>query len=593
MPDQNSIPAPPPGFVPASTAPSPSSSSSVPPPPAGFMSADSSSGSQTPDPQLAQQRAANDARPWWRKALGLGPATTPEDQAKDDAFWKEQTQRMTTALSDNYKARADVPVGVAKAAGRSAVGAANLGIKAYDKVTGNDKNLSSLITGTSGHEIAMPKALKSDGSFGQEAGGMFEGVEFIGGDELLKTLSVAEKFKLGAKIATPAEEHPAVAKLIHMGLNATRTGVVSGAQEAVHGGDLGDVATSAGTGALTSFASEGLGAVAKLAKPGTKQIAGEALQTAPKWKGAGTAAKLAEANQGASQDVISNVAHDSADAITKKFGKDAPDTIKSFRDAAQAVESSAKPIFQKLDEISNGGFQTAKNELDAANKISSRATSMKDLQDAEKAATTAQAKIDQIFTDSAGKVAPEDLQNARSAWRSKKVLEQLHTSIDKAYLVPQSAAEISGANRTLDLSKLQGRLNAAFGKIPQQDLQNVLGKEGTKNLFDLAQLGADPARAKTLGEIAAQIGQHLSAGGAGVIAGAALGHAIPGGSVALGAHFLFTHPEAGQLVVKALSKATNPKLVMPAVISSLIHSTRTRIKELDNAHTDKTIYRAW
>ncbi|HEY3768884.1 MAG TPA: hypothetical protein VGN44_09435 [Candidatus Angelobacter sp.] len=398
-------------------------------------------------------------------------------------------------------------------------------------------------------------------------------MEFIAGDEALKSLSLAQKLGVAVKIAKLSESSPTAAKLISAGLRATRTGTVSAGQEAAHGGDTGDVATAGATGFLSSVGSEGLGVLSKLAKPGIKKIAGEALETAPKWKGANTAIKLAEANQEPEKAVISNVAHDSADAITQKFGKDAPDTITSFRDAAQAVESSAKPIFQNLDEISNGGFQTAKNELDAANKIARRATSMEDLQGAEKAAATAQAKIEQIFTDSAGKVAPEDLQNARSAWRSKKVLEQLHTSIDKAYSVPQAASEISGVDRTLDLSKLQGRLNAAFGKIPQADLQNVVGKEGTKNLFDLAQLGADPARAKTLGEIAAQIGQHLSAGGAGVLAGAAIGHTLPGGGVALGAHFLFTHPEAGQLVVKGLSKGMAPKLVMPAVIQ-LIDSQR-------------------
>jgi hypothetical protein len=61
----------------------------------------------------------------------------------------------------------------------------------------------------------------------------------------------------------------------------------------------------------------------------------------------------------------------------------------------------------------------------------------------------------------------------------------------------------------------------------------------------------------------------LSSGGAGVLAGAAIGHAIPGGSLALGAHFLYSHPEAGSLVVKALSKGTNPKLVVPAVLQLL------------------------
>jgi hypothetical protein len=399
---------------------------------------------------------------------------------------------------------------------------------------------------------------------------MFEGVlEFIAGDEALKTLSVAEKFGLGVKIAKLAEEHPAVAKLIHMGLSATRTGAVSGTQEAVHGGDLGDVATSAGTGALTSFASEGLGALSKLAKPGTKTIAGEALQTSPIWKGAGTAAKLATENQEPAKAVISNVAKDSAQSVLDKFGKTASEDIISFGDAAKEVQSAAKPTFAKLDELSNGQFNVARNELNNATKVARRATSVADLEAAEKAASTAQGKIDDIISKSAGKIAPEDLDNAKSAWRTSKVLEKLHGKIDGAYSAPQAASEISGASRTLELPKLQGRLNAAFKEIPQADLHSVLGKEGTANLYSLAQLGADPLKAKSLSDVAHALGEHLGIGGAGLAVGALAGHAIPGGSAALGIHFLYAHPELGKYVAQALSKGTNPKLVVPAVVQLL------------------------
>ena len=77
----------------------------------------------------------------------------------------------------------------------------------------------------------------------------------------------------------------------------------------------------------------------------------------------------------------------------------------------------------------------------------------------------------------------------------------------------------------------------------------------------------------TIGEIAVQIGSHLSAGGAGALAGAALGHAVPGGSIALALHFLYSNPEAGALVSKGLSKGLTPKVIVPAVIR-LIDSQR-------------------
>jgi hypothetical protein len=535
-------------------------------------------------PLTEQQRyqAATEEGSLWRKVVGLNPdsATLAKHGFTNDTYNQAESKyRQVTpgeiargasfdpATQKLYNAGDHRPIirGSEKAFTQTLSGTSQLAGKAADKLGLRHKDLSQLITdggqtrGIFGELPASDAETKPEG-VGENIGYWGENlVEFFTGDEALKSLSLAQKLGLATKVAKLAESHPAIAKLLSAGLRATRTGVVSGAQEAAHGGDTGDVLTAAGTGFLTHTGSEGLGELSKLAKPVIRKIAGEALETTPKWKGAGTAAKLAAENQEPAKQVIANVSRDSAEPIVAKFGQKAPETITSFKDAANAVEGAAKPVFQKLDEISNGGFQTAKNELDTANKVMRRATSMEDLKAAEKAAADAQGKIDTIFKSAEGKVSPDDLQNARSAWRSKKVLEQLHSKIDQAFDMPQSASDISGATRTLDLAKLQGRLNAAFQKIPKQDLESVLGKQGASSLLDLAKLGADPARAKTLGEIAMQIGSHHSSGGAGVLAGAAIGHAIPGGSIALGLHFLYSHPEVGQIVAKGLSKGLNPR----------------------------------
>ena len=454
-------------------------------------------------------------------------------------------------------------------------GTSQLAGKAADQLGLRHKSLTDLITdngqpkGIFGEAPASDVETKPEG-VAEHVGFISENLmEFIAGDEALKSLSLAQKLGVAVKIAKLSETSPTAAKLISAGLRATRTGTVSAGQEAAHGGGTGDVATAGATGFLSSVGSEGLGALAKLAKPGTKQIAGEVLQTAPKWKSAGTAAKLAAENQEPAQNVISNVAKDSAQSVLDKFGKTAPDTITSFGDAAKEVQAAAKPTFMKLDELRNGQFAVARNELANATKIARRATSVADLEAAEKAAATAQGKIDDIIGKSAGKIAPTDLDNAKSAWRASKTLESLHGKIDAAYSSPQAASEISGASRTLELPKLQGKLNAAFKTIPQADLHAVIGKEGTANLYSLAQLGADPLKAKSLSDVAHAIGEHLGIGGAGLAAGALVGHAVPGGSAALGIHFLYAHPDIGQYVAKALSKGTNPKLIVPAVINLL------------------------
>ncbi len=547
-------------------------------------------------PALTEQQRyqkATEEGSLWRKVIGMNPDSatlakygfTGDSYNSAEAKYREVSPGelarggvtgFDPATQKIYNAGDHRPVirGAEKAFTQTLSGTSQLAGKTVDKLGLRHKNLSDLITdngqprGIFGEAPATDAETKPEG-VGEHVGYIGENImEFFAGDEALKALSLAEKFQLAAKLTKLAESNPAIAKLIGAGLRATRTGTVSAGQELAHGGSTSDVLTAGATGFVTHVGSEGLGELSKLAKPVIKKIAGESLETAPVWKGAATAAKLAEANQEPAKQVIANVSRDSAEPIVQKFGQQAPETITSFKDAANAVEGAAKPVFKKLDEISNGGFQTAKNELDTANKVMRRATSMEDLKAAEKAAADAQGKIDTIFKSAEGKVSPDDLQNARSAWRSKKVLEQLHSKIDQAFDMPQSASDISGATRTLDLAKLQGRLNAAFQKIPKQDLETVLGKQGASSLLDLAKLG-DPARAKTLGEIAMQIGSHLSSGGAGVLAGAAIGHAIPGGSIALGLHFLYSHPEAGALVAKALSKGLTPKLIVPTVLQLL------------------------
>ena len=495
---------------------------------------------------------------------------TPEEQANSGVGKDMVGQRV---FSPEGRKQALVPgleQGAEKGLTETLSGTSQLAGKAANKLHLRKEST----TGIFGEAPATPAETSPD-SAAEHVGYLSENLmEFIGGDEALKGLSLAEKFGLATKIAKLAESHPAIARLIGLGLRASRTGVVSGVQAAAHGGDTGDVATAAVTGLATSAATEGLGELSSLERPGTKEIAGEEFKTAPKWKGANTAAKLAEENQAPAQRAISNVARESADKIVQQFGKQAPDTIASFHDAAQAVQDAAQPVFKKLDSISDGQFQVARNEMDRAAKVMRRATSMKDLSEAEDEFNKGQQKIDAIFQKADGQVSATDLQNAKSAWRSMKTLEKIHTKLDAAFTVPQSAAEISGVERTVQLQKLQGRLNAAFKAIPKADIENVLGAEGTRNLYELSALGADPAKAQSLTEVAREIGTHLGAGGLGAGAGALLGHALPGGAIAIGIHTLYLHPEVGSLVAKALSKGTNPRLVVPAVLQ-LLKARRT------------------
>jgi hypothetical protein len=409
--------------------------------------------------------------------------------------------------------------------------------------------------------------------------------EFVSGDAALKGLSLAKKLGLAQKVAELTEQSPRLAKAVEIGMNALRTGTVSGAQEAAHGGSLGDVATAATIGAGSSGLSEATGELAKAARPGTEQIAGETLKTAPQWTSPAINKGIQETNQPIAQKALGNIARDSADRILSKFGQTAPESVVSFGDAATTVKDAAKPIFQKLDDISGGGYQAARNTMDRASKVIRRATSMADMQEADKAYNDAAKEIDGILTKAramqtvnagGSPLSSADLDNARSAWRAMKVQEQLHSYIDAAYSMPQAAADISGGQRELQLNLLRGKLNSAVRSIPKQDLQTVLGPDGVKNLYDLSELGLNPKKAATLTQVAQQLTQRLGlSAGAGMLATHSAVGAAAGLPVGAGVHFLYTHPQAGKVVAQLVSLGSSPKVIVPAVLQALQNNTES------------------
>ena len=215
---------------------------------------------------------------------------------------------------------------------------------------------------------------------------------------------------------------------------------------------------------------------------------------------------------------------------------------------------------------------------------------MADMQEADKAYNDAAKEIDGIFTKARAMqtvnpgnlpLSSGDLDNARSAWRAMKVQEQLHSYIDAAYSMPQTAADISGAQRELQLNLLRGKLNSAVRSIPKQDLQTVLGSDGVKNLYDLSELGLNPKKATTLTQVAQQLTQRIGlAAGAGMLAThSAVGAASVGLPVGAGMHFLYTHPQAGKVVAQLVNLGSSPKIIVPAVLQALQGSGSAKAEE--------------
>ena len=84
--------------------------------------------------------------------------------------------------------------------------------------------------------------------------------EFALGDAALKGLTVSEKLGLASKLASMAKSSPYIARMLELGMNAIRGGVVTVPQQILHGATPTDALK---TGAVATGIGTGTGAVAE------------------------------------------------------------------------------------------------------------------------------------------------------------------------------------------------------------------------------------------------------------------------------------------------------------------------------------------
>lgn len=364
---------------------------------------------------------------------------------------------------------ADIPIGMVKGGGQS--------INTVSK--GISKVAPSIVRPS---DVQRLEQIETPSNTAQQVGAGIEGIgEFFIGDEALKGLSLAERLGLATRVAKLAESHPVVGKLISAGLNAVRSGTVGSVQGLAHGETAGQALKTGGVAAGTTGVLEGAGSVIKALAPKTETIAGTKIPVR-----ASDSSKLADAaeavsrskplqqfdveqTQPAARQAIGNVATDVKNAVTtmgtgvsgadttafqdavreiapgKSFADlSAPEQSKvlahaqelktarnglsvaskaaDFGDAADQVRAQAKPVYEKLDEL------TKDAEM-----------SFSDLQRAERSAfnkgdfdavTKYQREQDKIFETFKNQFAdPDAYQNARRMWRQASALDKIHDTI--------------------------------------------------------------------------------------------------------------------------------------------------------------------
>jgi hypothetical protein len=229
--------------APQSGTPAPVQSPQAPPVPAGFSDAPPTAAPPLP-------AGASYTPPVAAPPLPAGASYTPPPPPEKP---HDVTVQEYTAMSpDQQKAYAEHV-----RSGRSV----------FDPATGFIKGLGQTVNTLSGlisraaPSLVRPQDVKAVGQMEtqsntmQQVGGVAEAIaEYFVGDEAVKSLSIAERLGLAAKVAKLAKSSPYISKIIEHGLMSLRGGVVAGGQTLAHGGTLlqavenGAVATALGTG---------------------------------------------------------------------------------------------------------------------------------------------------------------------------------------------------------------------------------------------------------------------------------------------------------------------------------------------------------
>jgi hypothetical protein len=238
---QSNIPPPPPGYSASDVIASAPAVSSAPPPPPGYSASDIiASSTQPTDNQQAQDntQAQPDAGNYITADTDHSLVGTAQQIGSVGAGIGEGLLHTLNIV--------DSMAGVGSSQGADTWGA-RLNARMHAILQSRENELAQ---GNSQNPV------ERDLGYGME-----NLMEFVGGDEALQGLSVAERLGKMGSIAKAIEAHPILAKIVGAGMSALRMGAVGTGQGLAHGETLGTSATQGAVAGVTGGAMEGAGDV--------------------------------------------------------------------------------------------------------------------------------------------------------------------------------------------------------------------------------------------------------------------------------------------------------------------------------------------
>lgn len=246
--------------------------------------------------------------------------------------------------------------------------------------------------------------------------------------------------------------------------------------------------------------------------------------------------------------------------------------VANFGEAADQLQNAARPIYQKIDEATDGVFNDWNRARVAAFKRGDFIDGFK-----------FENKLDDLIHNN-GAITPAERLQATKLWSDSKVLDGIHYAVEHAANVNEQYASQVAGGRVLSGAKLQNGLQRVIDKYGTQRIESVVGHDGMENLTRMADLmKLPPPEQGYMRGLSMNIFHNLAHGKVLGAAGAVLGHQAGGWEGALaGAYtgaqaerailrFIATSPRAGELFDYAVRNKVTPKLA-----AGLISAEMTR-----------------
>lgn len=253
---------------------------------------------------------------------------------------------------------------------------------------------------------------------------------------------------------------------------------------------------------------------------------------------------------------------------------EAAQSVDNFGAARDQLQNAATPIYQKLDEVSDGEFGRLNRERAAAGK---RGDFTKQYQ--------LEGQIRNIIDSSDGITHGERAQ-ATNLWSKSMVLDGLHSAVEHAANVNERYASEVAGGRVLSGVRLQNGLNRLIKQYGQDRIESVIGQDGMENMTRMADLLNTPKGASGFKGMSMSVMHNLMHGKVGGAAGAFIGHQVGGWEGALAGSYAgaqaerwmlqqaATNPRIGQLVDYAVRNNVTPKVAAGLISSAIIQENQ-------------------